>query len=281
MKDIAILLTVHDRKEITLKCLALLYLSIENFNKDFVFDIYLTDDGSTDGTSEAISTQFPKVCVLNGDGSFFWCRGMINSWKYAVTQKEYDYFLWVNDDTVLFNDAFDLMFQTLSRCGNNAIISGAFKSEAGGQVTYGGKLKTGEDLTPNGNLQELYFLHGNLVLVPRLVYEKIGMLDETFHHGIGDYDYGLRAIKKGIKLYLTPAYVGTCEGHLAFSKCYDVQYGLLQRFRFLYSPLGPNPNEVFIYTKRHYSIFRAIVVYLATLSFAIFPLLKLFFVKSK
>lgn len=281
MSAVAILLTVHNRKETTLKCLNTLYLNMKQCSSDYNFDIYLTDDGSTDGTSEAISEKYLDVHIIKGDGTFFWCRGMISSWKAAVSQKQYDYFLWANDDTVLFENAFTLMFQSSFLSGDNAIIGGAFCSAIDGHVTYGGKTLDGRDLVPNGIVQEFDLLHGNLVLVPRVVYEQIGMLDETFHHGIGDYDYGLRAIKKGIKLSLTPMYVGTCEGHLAFSKCYEAQYGLLQRFRFLYSPLGPNPNEVFIYTRRHYSIFRAIVVYLATLSFTIFPLLKPFFVKSR
>lgn len=281
MKTIAILLTAHNRKETTLKCLNTLYKNMKQCGSDYNFDIYLTDDGSTDGTFEAIEQNFPSVHLLRGDGSLFWCRGMINSWKSAVSQKQYDYFLWTNDDTILFNNAFDLMFQSNYLSGGNAIIGGAFCSAVDGHVTYGGKTLDGVDLVPNGKLQEFDLLHGNLVLIPKAVYEQVGMLDEAFHHGIGDYDYGLRALKKGIKLYLTPEYVGTCEGHLAFSKCYDVKYGILQRFKYLYSPLGPNPNEVFIYTSRHYSIFRAIVVYLATLSFVIFPLLKSSFVKPK
>lgn len=280
-KNVAVLLTVHNRKETTLKCLSSLYLNMKECSSDYIFDIYLTDDGSTDGTYEAISELYPEVHIIKGDGTLFWCRGMINSWKYAVSQKQYDYFLWANDDTILLENAFTLIFKSNSLSGDNAIIGGAFCSVVDGHVTYGGKTLSGEDLLPNGKLQQFDLLHGNLVLVPRTVYEQIGMLDASFHHGIGDYDYGLRALKKGIKLYLTPEYVGTCEGHLAFSKCYDVKYGLFQRFRFLYSPLGPNPNEVFIYISRHYSIFRAAVVYLASLSFAIFPSLKPFFVKSK
>lgn len=281
MKTIAILLTVHNRKETTLKCLCSLYLNMKKCSSDYFFDIYLTDDGSTDGTYKAISEQYPDIHIIKGGGTLFWCRGMISSWKTAVSQKQYDYFLWANDDTILFETAFALMFQANSLCGDNAIVGGAFCSAIDGHVTYGGKTLDGKDIVPNGKVQEFHLLHGNLVLVPKAVYEQIGMLDETFHHGIGDYDYGLRAIKEGIKLYLTSEYIGTCEGHLAFSKCYDTRYSLLQRFRFLYSPLGPNPNEVFVYIKRHYTFIKAIAVYLATLCFTLFPVFKPYFIKEK
>lgn len=281
MRSIAVLLTVHNRKETTLKCLSTLYLNMKQCSSDYNLDIYLTDDGSTDGTSEVVSEKYPDVHIIKGDGTLFWCRGMISSWKTAVSQKQYDYFLWANDDTILFQNAFALMFQSNSLCGDNAIIGGSFCSIVDGHVTYGGKTLAGRDLVPNGAVQEFDLLHGNLVLVPKAVYKQIGMLDETFHHGIGDYDYGLRAIKKGIKLYLTPVCVGTCEGHLAFSKCNDAKYSLLQRFRFLYSPLGPNPNEVFVYTRRHYTLFKAIAVYLVTLWVTVFPFFKPYFIKKK
>lgn len=52
MKTIAILLTVFNRKEKTLECLKRIYqqLNIENLK----LEIYLTNDGCTDGTPEAI-----------------------------------------------------------------------------------------------------------------------------------------------------------------------------------------------------------------------------------
>lgn len=40
------------------------------------FDVFLVDDESTDGTSEAIKSEFPEVSIIKGDGSLFWNRGM-------------------------------------------------------------------------------------------------------------------------------------------------------------------------------------------------------------
>ena len=72
--NIAVLLTVHDRKNKTLRCLENLYKQVlPNYLR---LDIYLTDDGCTDGTPEAIKRQFPKVHIIKGDGNLFWNRGM-------------------------------------------------------------------------------------------------------------------------------------------------------------------------------------------------------------
>ena len=56
MKTIAVLLTVFNRKEKTIQCLKRLYniLPLEGY----LVDVYLTDDGRTDGTPEAAAEQF-------------------------------------------------------------------------------------------------------------------------------------------------------------------------------------------------------------------------------
>ena len=58
-KRIAILLTCHNRKENTLACLEKLYQIDLPFN--FSFDVFLVDDGSTDGTAKAVNDNFHDV----------------------------------------------------------------------------------------------------------------------------------------------------------------------------------------------------------------------------
>lgn len=56
MKTIAVLLTAHNRKEKTLLCLDFLFKQKQV--EEYTIDVYLTDDGSTDGTSEAVKKHF-------------------------------------------------------------------------------------------------------------------------------------------------------------------------------------------------------------------------------
>lgn len=69
MQTIAVLLTVFNRKDKTLKCLQHLFnqLPIEGYS----IDVYLTDDGCTDGTPEAVKEQYPQVNIIHGDGNLF------------------------------------------------------------------------------------------------------------------------------------------------------------------------------------------------------------------
>ena len=83
---IAAIITCHNRKEKTLVCLKSLFQIIQNI------DVFLTDDGSTDGTSEAVKKIYPQVNIIQGDGNLFWSRGMYIAWKEAV-KGGYDYYL--------------------------------------------------------------------------------------------------------------------------------------------------------------------------------------------
>ena len=74
MKHIAVLMTVYNRREKTLKCLRNLFN--QRIPTDFSLDVYLTNDGCKDGTPEALRSEFPQVRIIEGDGSLFWNRGM-------------------------------------------------------------------------------------------------------------------------------------------------------------------------------------------------------------
>ena len=60
MINIAVLLTCHNRKDKTLSCLSSLFAATERYNlskeegKNVGLDIFITDDGCTDGTADAI-----------------------------------------------------------------------------------------------------------------------------------------------------------------------------------------------------------------------------------
>ena len=102
MKKVAVLLTVHNRREKTLACLENCYRQIDSMKGDdtYSFSVYLVDDGSTDGTSEAVLQTYPQTHVIKGDGSLFWNHGMRTAWD-AAAADEQDFYLWLNDDTLM------------------------------------------------------------------------------------------------------------------------------------------------------------------------------------
>ena len=101
MKDkrVAVLLTCHNRKAKTLDCLASFYRAV--FPAGYTFDIFLTDDGSTDGTKDAVKKLYPQITIINGSGNLFWAGGMRLAWETAMGEYSYDAFLLLNDDVML------------------------------------------------------------------------------------------------------------------------------------------------------------------------------------
>jgi GT2 family glycosyltransferase len=254
---IAVLITCHNRKETTLKCLQYLYQQ-KDLGVKFALVVFLVDDRSTDGTAEAIKTQFPSVNIIQGDGNLYWNRGMHLAWKTAVATNDFNYYLWLNDDTFIFENSIDTMLTSSQSFKNRAIICGCTQSFENKKITYGGS-KNGVLLEPNGSSQHCDLINGNFLLVPNTVYELNGFLDSFFHHALGDYDYGLRAQKKGIDSYISPDYIGYCDQNEELIKCFRADVPLLDRLKHLYSPLGVNPVVYFKYDKRHFGLLKAVI----------------------
>jgi len=258
LKKIAILLTVHNRKLKTLLCLE--HLFSQQTVPGYMWEVFLTDDGCTDGTPEEVAKQFPSVKIIKGDGTLFWNRGMYKAWEAAASVRQFDFYLLLNDDTLLFPNAVSNLIAAGELTNFSGIICGTTCGKDTRQVTYGGAILTQKGpLTPNGNIQECNIVHGNFLLVPKLIFDSIGNLDRTFRHAIGDFDYGLRAQKAGFKCFVASQFVGTCEANPTLPNWCLPSTPLLKRFEMLYSPLGyAEPIPFFIYEKRHFGLATAL-----------------------
>ena len=209
MKTIAVLLTVFNRKEKTIQCLKRLYniLPLEGY----LVDVSLTDDGCTDGTPEAVAEQFPQVNIIHAKGDLFWNRGMWTAWDTAAKTTDYDFYLWLNDDTFVYDNMLKVLTDSAVETNEKTIIVGATESTDHSVITYGGRLQNGSIPKPDGDLTKVDYFNGNIVLIPRAAYKVLGNLDHYFTHSKGDFDYGMRAKKAGIAMYQCGMVLGECD----------------------------------------------------------------------
>lgn len=247
---IAALLTCFNRKNKTLACLKSLFSIVTDCH------IYLVDDGSTDGTSEAIKQTYPQVHIIQGNGNLFWSRGMYTAWKEAI-KGSYDFYLWLNDDVELYPFFLQELTECMTYGQNQCIVSGLIENFEKTKILYGGCDKYKNRIHPNKKPQEITFMNGNVVLIPAYVVNKIGIIDPKFHHDLGDIDYGLTAIKNNIKVYSTriPIAAGYSNNLCRIRKWNTT---LKNRFKKLYSPLGAPPPINFYFYKKHFGIIKAI-----------------------
>ncbi len=269
MKYIAILLTVFNRKDKTLLCLERLYRQMPL--NDYHVDVYLTDDGCTDGTPEAISELFPQVRIIHAKGDLFWNRGMWTAWNVAAQNRDYDFYIWLNDDTFVFDNMLNVLTESALQTDCKAIIIGATEDSSHHKITYGGRMHDGVIPQPTGKLVSVEYFNGNIVLIPLAVFHILGNLDPYFTHSKGDFDYGMRAKKVGIDIFQAGEVLGECDLHTALDKWCDPNVPLIQRWKMLYRPNGMPPKESFHLEKRHYGLATACFHYVTIHIRCLFP----------
>ncbi len=272
MINIAVLLTCHNRKEKTLICLQALYSCILPANH--FLSVFLVDDGSTDGTTKAVEGKFPEVNVYLGNGKLFWNKGMSLAWDKASNSLDFDFYLWLNDDTILKESSISEMIESYHEVLNDqqkhTIICGACENRTdSGIFSYGGKNESGP-IIPNGQLQSCTYINGNAVLVSKMIFRAIGNLCPDYTHIMGDFDYGLRAIKMGFKCYTTKSFVAVCPPNEGLPAWCNPNTPLKNRWQLLHSPKGLNISEYIIFRKKHYG-WKWIVFALKAYARAIFP----------
>lgn len=215
---IAAVLACHNRKPMTLACLDAL-----RRQRDADADVhpYVLDDSSSDGTPEAVKKRHPDVTLLSGDGTLFWNGGMRRAFA-AALERDYDSYLWLNDDTRLDDDALAQLLGTHEQLVANgegeAIVAGSTRDPDSGVVTYGGVLRTSpwrplrfRLISPGSQPLPCDTMNGNCVLIPRTIARHLGNLDPGFTHSLGDWDYGLRARAAGFSVWIAPGTLATCS----------------------------------------------------------------------
>ena len=135
---LVVLMTCHNRVAETRACLETLQRQ-QSYGGSV--DLVLTDDGSTDGTDQAVLEIFPEATIIKGDGNLYWCGGMRTAFARAI-QDDYDFYLWLNDDTQLDKDAIARMHQTYldasAQLGEALIVVGSTREQNSESMSYGG-----------------------------------------------------------------------------------------------------------------------------------------------
>lgn len=215
-------MTCFNRRELTLRALDTLLHGQEGHDADV--RVVVVDDGSSDGTGDAVRERFDGdvVTVLRGSGDLFWCGGMRLAWWHARRHLGADLYVWCNDDVELLPDALSATLATHAlldeRGAGPSVVVGSTADPDTGEHTYGGVRRPSpllrplafELVPPSTAPVQVETMNGQWVSVPAEVAEAVGNLDARYGHAMGDYDYGLRASRKGIEVWLQPGLAGTC-----------------------------------------------------------------------
>lgn len=256
--QIAVLMTCYNRRNKTIKCLS--NLMSQNLPCSRKIELYIVDADSSDGTFEAIKERFPEANLIRCENNTFWCGGMRIAFQEA-SKHDYDYYLWLNDDTMLNPNALETLIKisegVSQKQSQGNIIVGSLCDPDSGDHAYGGVVRISKlrpilfkPVKPSNVPQECDTMNGNCVLLSKKSVALVGNLSEDFTHAMGDNDYGLRAKAKGVLIWVAPGYVGACTRN-PLPLWQDPKATLVERLKHLHSPKGVPPCEWFIFAKRH------------------------------
>ena len=216
---VEIVTPVYNRRETTLRCLrSLSRIDCTGIN----VHVIIVDDGSSDGTSEAIREQFPKVQLVQGDGTWHYTAGT-NRGIEAALKRNPDYVLAINNDSI-FEEQF---LRHLVNCAeeNPRTVVGpvlllwdtphkVFQVGFHWQTWYGGwRPRLSQTIwTIPDHPFDVEVIVGNCVLLPVTAIREMGLMAEkSFPYGFGDCEYTPRMRRAGWRLLIEPRSRVWCE----------------------------------------------------------------------
>lgn len=246
---LSIMLTCHNRRDTTLACLD----RVAHQDVEADLTIVVVDASSSDGTAQAVKAAHPDAVVEVVGSDVFWNGGMHRAWQIA-TGLDVDGHVWLNDDTLLDEGALQHLVDTWQSLDDStAIIVGTTRDPSDDTPTYGGvrrpdrrrplayELVSSQDVPVRAET-----MNGNVVLVPSPVVDRIGILEPIYTHGMGDFDYGHRAVAAGIDVWVAPGTHGTC----ARNDDVPAPTGLRDEVRRLRRPTGLPPRDFARFARR-------------------------------
>ena len=179
------------------------------------FEVVVVDNGSTDGSVEFLHRTFPVQVVETGS-NLGYARGLNVGLEYAAGRGA-EYFLVMNNDTVIEKGALTALVETALTCIRAGFVTGKvyFHSQPDVLQTVG---KEEDPIRWNGRhigwrerdvgqydeVAERIFVDDVVTLVDRRVYDEVGGYDPQFFVQAAEFDWQARAKKEYWRSYYTP-----------------------------------------------------------------------------
>ena len=209
-----VLMPVFNRLELTKNMIQCLHSQV----LDEDINIVIVDDGSTDGTSDYLSSQ-DNMTVLQGDGNLWWGGSIDLAMRHVFNiAKADDWVMFVNNDTQFKPDFIQCMLDTAHSEAPAAVGSIIRNEESPNNLLSIGAninslwLFTSEKLnnfTTNFNESDLPSrvevdaLSGRGVLFPLSVLKEVGgMRPKLLPHYLADYELSVRVKSAGYHLFV-------------------------------------------------------------------------------
>ena len=208
---VVIISPVRNRREITLQCLR----SLDRVDTTGIWvHKIIIDDGSTDGTPDAVRESFPSVELIRGDGNL-WCSGGANLGVLRALTYDPRYILLINDDTV-FDSKFLRSMVTTAEENERSVVGGllllwdqphkVFQVAPKWDTWFGGWRHYHDQTvwTVPRKPFEVELIVGNCTLFPARTFREAGLFATRWLPHYGDAEFTPRLRKQGWRLLIDP-----------------------------------------------------------------------------
>jgi O-antigen biosynthesis protein len=217
---LSVIIVTYNSEKFLKDCLE----SVFSQQTDFSFKVIIVDNGSYDNSIPLISENFPKTEIIQNSNNV----GFASANNQGVRHSEAEFILFLNPDTILKKNALQTLFDFLLLHPQAGVIGPKIFDADGllqrtgisfpsawnliSEITlldkifpysklFGGHRKL--YLNPE-QVNEVDFLQGSCLMVPRKVLDAVGLLDEKFFMYFEETDLCFRVIKKDYKVIYVP-----------------------------------------------------------------------------
>ncbi len=216
------LCSTFNRKEVTLQSLRSLLFAAKSGEVELA--IFVVDDGSSDGTVEAVSQEFPSVKILHSR-NLYWAGAMRYGFENIVDRYDFDFLFAFNDDVNFFYDCFEKFGRFVAADKSISVVVGETVSRNRTSKTYGARVQrfpfyplSFRLIYPHEDDNAISTFNMNALFVRKDILKKYGFLHKGFIHSGADFDYGLMLKRNGVEICRLGGPVGICEANESGSR---------------------------------------------------------------
>ena len=188
------------------------------------FETIVIDNGSTDGTVEAVRKSFPEVVIIANDEN----RGFAAANNQGIVQSKGEYVLLLNPDTIVHSGAMDTLIGFMDSHPDIGVCGPKLLNEDGSTQRSVRRLPTFRAVLYRHTIfkltglfrgqynkwmmkdfaydcqKEVFQLMGAALLIRRLVIDQVGLMDENFFMYYEEVDLCYRIKQTGWHIVFNP-----------------------------------------------------------------------------
>lgn len=213
--DASIIIVNWNTKELLINCLNSVYGTV----KTLAFEVWVVDNGSTDGSVEAIKTLFPDVSLIENKKNL----GFAKANNQALRQMNGRYAVLLNSDAILTDRAVETIIRFMDENNKIGICGGQlFNADGSKQNSIANIPTIATELLNKSLLRRLFpekypgkennfkepveveSVIGACMVVRKDAMDDVGLMDEDYFFFFEETDWCMRMRSKGWKIFHHP-----------------------------------------------------------------------------